>query len=298
VILDAITIVGPGRMGLTLGSALEQSGEVARLTFFGRQPDPPSHPLFIESRAKYVFGVEPLARDTSAVFLAVPDHVIPEMAFTLAAHGPAPEGCAAFHLSATLPTDVLAPLHEQGYGVGSFHPLVSVPERSTETDRLTGAHCAVTGSAETIATARRVTAAIGADLVTVPAARRPLFHAAVVLAAGYLPPVLGLSARLMDRAGVAGDETLPALLSVIRDVARTVETGGLAAALPAPLARGDVETIALHLRALDPEDQRLYAVLGREMLRLAGEGVDADTRESLEELYGRYLELETTGTGY
>lgn len=297
-ILDAVTIVGPGRMGLALGSALERSGEVPRLTFFGRHPEPPSHPLFVEGRAEYVFGVEPLARDTSAVFLAVPDHVVPEMAFTLAAHGPAPEGCAAFHLSPTLPTDVLAPLHGEGYGVGSFLPLVSVPERSDHSDRFAGSHCAVTGSAETIATARRVTAAIGADLVTVPAARRPLFHAAVLLTAGSLPPVLGLSARLMDRAGVASDETLPALLSVIRDVVRTAEERGLAAALPAPIARGDVETIALHLRALDPADQRLYAVLGLELLRLAGEAIDAPTREALEELYGRYLELETTGTGF
>lgn len=297
-IFDAIAIVGPGRMGLALGSALERSGEVRTLTFFGRHPDPPSHPLFIESRAKYVFGVEPLTRDTSAVFLAVPDDMVPEMAFTIAGHGQAPAGCAAFHLSGALPTDVLAPLHERGYGVGSLHPLVSVPARSAGYGLLRGAYFAVTGSAETIATARRITAAIEAELITVPAVRRPLYHAAVVMTAAYMPPLLALAARLMERAGVATDEALPALLSLVRNTANAVEARGLAEALPEPLARGDIETIALHLRALDPEDQRLYAVLGTEMLRLTGSAIDEATREALEELYAKYLELETTGTGY
>ena len=297
-IFDAITIVGPGRMGLALGAALERSGEVRTLTFFGRHPEPPSHPLFLEGRAQYVFGVEPLARDTAAVLLAVPDDVVPEMAFTVAAHGQAPAGCAAFHLSGALPTDVLGPLHERGYGVGSLHPLVSVPDRSARYDLLRGAHFAVTGSSETIATARRITAAIEAELLTVPAVRKPLYYASVVMTAAHLPPVLALAARLMERAGIASDEALPALLSLVRNTAKAVEERGLAAALPEPLARGDIETIALHLRALDPEDQRLYAVLGIEMLRLAGDAVDEATREALGELYAKHLELETTGTGY
>jgi predicted short-subunit dehydrogenase-like oxidoreductase (DUF2520 family) len=298
VIFEAITIVGPGRMGLALGAALERSGEVRTLTFFGRHPEPPSHPLFLEGRAEYVFGVEPLTRDTSAVILAVPDDVVPQMAFTLSGHGQAPAGCAAFHLSGGLPTDVLGPLHERGYGVGSLHPLVSVPDRSARYDLLHGSYFAVTGSAETIAAARRITAAIEAELITVPAVRRPLYYAAVIMTAASMPPLLALAARLMERAGVAADEALPALLSLVRNSAGAVEERGLAEALPEPLARGDIETIALHLRALDPQDQRLYAVLGTEMLRLTGDAIDEATREALEELYARYLELETTETGY
>ena len=297
-IFEAITIIGPGRMGLALGSALWRSGEVRTLTFFGRHPEPPSHPIFIEGGAEYVFGIQPLARDTSALILAVPDEIVPEMAFTVAAHGAAPHHCSAFHLSGALPTDVLGPLHEQGYGVGSLYPMVNVPDRSIGRDPLAGSFFAVTGASETVATARRLTAAIGAELITVPAVRRPLFYAVAVMAAGYLPLLLGLSARLMERSGVPIEEALPALLSIIRGVGNAVEARGLAEALPDPFVRGDLEAVALHLRALEQEDRRLYALLGLEVLRLTGDAVEPSARGALEELLGRQLELETTGPGF
>jgi hypothetical protein len=36
--------------------------------------------------------------------------------------GNAPPGCVALHLSGALSTDVLAPLHGAGYGIGSHAP--------------------------------------------------------------------------------------------------------------------------------------------------------------------------------
>lgn len=296
-IFDGVTIVGPGRMGLAIGSALERAGEVRTLTYFGRHPEPPSHPLFIDDRARYVFGVEPLARDTQLLILAVPDEVVPELAFAVAAHGAAPDRCAAFHLSGALPTDVLGPLYEQGYTVGALHPMVNVPDRSRGADRLAGAWLAGTGSTEALSVARRLAAAVDARVLTVPAVRRPLYHAAVVMGASYVLPLIGLSVRLMERAGVSGDEALPALLSMLRDTALNVEEGGFHEALPDPLASGDLEAVSLHLRALDPSDQRLYAVLGLEMLRLAGDGLDPATRDAFADLFGRYVDFETTETG-
>jgi predicted short-subunit dehydrogenase-like oxidoreductase (DUF2520 family) len=298
--LEGVVIVGPGSMGLAIGDALERSGEVRHLTYYGRHPEPPSHPIFLQGRARYVFGVEPLEADTSAVLLAVPDEIVPEMAFTLAAHGRAPSGCAAFHLSGALPTDVLGPLHEEGYAVGALHPLVSVTDRLYGADRLSGAFFAVTGASEALAVARRLTAAIDADVVGVPAARKPLFHAAAALAGGCIVPVLSLSARLMERAGVSGDEVLPVLLSLVRDTTRSVDEEGLAASVPEPLARADLETVSLHLRALDDEDRRLYAVLALEMLRLAGPPIDtvdpddAGAREAVVELLARHAEMSST----
>lgn len=299
--LEGIVIVGPGRMGLAIGDALERSGEARHLTYYGRHPEPPSHPLFLQGRARYVFGVEPLEPDCSAVLLAVPDETVPEMAFTLAGHGRAPAGCAAFHLSGALPTDVLGPLHEEGYAVGALHPLVSVTDRLYGADRLTSAFFAVTGASEALAVARRLTAAIDADVVTVPAARKPLFFAAAALAGGHIVPVLSLAARLMERAGVSGDEVLPVLLSLVRDTTRSVGERGLEGSLPEPFAEADLEAVSLHLRALDYEDRRLYAVLGLEMLRLAGAPVDAEAdpdaseaREAVLELLARHAEMQST----
>ncbi len=275
--VPAVTVVGPGRMGLALASALLNSEAVRSVTVFGRRPGPPSHPLFNQGRARYVFGVEPLAPDCAALFLAVPDGVVPEMAHTVAAHGPAPRGCAAFHLSASLPTDVLAPLHVQGYALGSLHPLQPVAHPITGADRIPGSYVAAIGSPEAIAVARLLTSAMGCPLINVPASRRPLFHAATTLSSSCLPPILDLSARLMERAGVSGEEALPALLPLLRGTLDSIEERGLDAALRGPIAEGDVETVALHLRAMDPEDRSLYATFGAELLRLIGPTLDEES---------------------
>jgi len=294
----SVTIVGPGRMGLALGAALVQMDAVESLTVFGRRPEPPAHPLFTQGLARYVFGVEPLEAGTSALLLAVPDAVVPETAFAMSAQGRAPEGCAAFHLSGVLSTDVLAPLHRRGYAVGSFHPLQAVAQPVSAADRIPGSYVAVMGSPEATVVARTLIAGLGCRMITVPAGRRPLFHAATVMASNYLLPLLDLSAQLMERAGVSNEDALPALLPLVRGTLASIEERGIAQSVRGPLARGDVETVALHLRALDPEDQRVYALIGAEILRLVGAEVDADTRAAMAELFDRHLEFETTGTGH
>src|SRR3954469_21899365 len=134
---DRVLFVGPGRTGLALGYALSQvHGALDSLTYCGRRPEPPAHPLFIEGVATYVFGLQRPEPGTTAVFLTVPDDVLPEMAHALAGQGQAPEGCAAFHCSGALSVEVLAPLHARGYHVGSIHPLQSLAHPITGAERL------------------------------------------------------------------------------------------------------------------------------------------------------------------
>jgi predicted short-subunit dehydrogenase-like oxidoreductase (DUF2520 family) len=275
---------------------------IRSVTVCGRHPEPPDHPLFAREGVRYVFGLEPLAPDTIAVLLAVPDEVVPELAYAVSGHGPAPEACAAFHLSGSLPTDVLAPLHERGFGVGVFEPLVSIVDPTRGADRFPGSYVAVTASPETLRVAWILADAIGAEVLAVPAVRRPLFHAATSLVASTLTPLVEHGARLMEHAGVEEDEAIQALIPLLRSILASIEEGGVPAAFAGPVARGDVETSSLHLRALDPEDQRFYALIGREVLRLTGERsprgtLDEDTREELAALFRRYTELETTGAG-
>lgn len=298
----SVAVVGPGRMGLSLTSALARSRAFGSVTVFGRHPEPPEHPVFDDESVRWVFGLGAVDRDCAALFLAVPDDVVPELAFAVAGHGPAPEGCSAFHLSGSLPTDVLAPLHHQGFGVGAFHPLVAVGDPLRGADRFVDATVAVTAAPETLRMARSIADAIGSDVVAVPASRRPLFDAAVTLATDALLPVLGRSARLMQQAGLEEHEALRALLPLVRTMLASAEEGGVPFAVAGPILRGDVEAAALHLRALEAPDKRFYAVIGMELLRLSRDvpglrAVPEQAREELSDLFRRYAEVETTGAG-
>lgn len=283
--LGHVMIVGPGHMGLALGYALMEADAVESLTVCGRRPEPPSHPLFIQGLASYCFGLEPPRATTAAVFLAVPDDVIPPMAHAVAGQGRAPSGCAAFHLSGALSTEVLAPLHAQGYAVGSLHPLQAIANPVTGAERIPGSYLAVTGAPGALAVARRLAAVLGSPVLTVPESRRPLYHAAAVTASNFLPPLLDAATRMLERAGVPHEEALPALLPLVRGTLANIEESGLEAAVTGPIPRGDIETVGMHMRALDPADRRLYKLLGRSLARLSAARLDEDTRRELMEIF-------------
>ena len=283
---EDLFFVGPGRMGLALGYALWQCEAVGSLTYCGRRPEPPSHPLFTQGNAGYVFGLERPPEGTTAVILSVPDEMLSEIATALAGHGRAPGGTAAFHLSGAQGTDPLGPLHARGYAVGTLHPFQTVAHPITGADLLPGSCFALSGEPQALSVGRRILNALGSHALTVPVARRPLYHAAGVFASNYLLSILQVAARLLGRAGVSDDEALDALLPLVRGTLKNVEDLGLYQALTGPVARGGVETVHLHLRMLESRERRLYAELGRELLASARPpDLDADVVEQLLELF-------------
>ncbi len=285
---DRLLFIGPGRVGLSLGYALWQAGGADFLTYCGRNPDPPPHPLFIQGWARYLFGLERPEAGTTAVFLSVPDEVVPEMAMALAAHGEAPAGCVAFHLSGALGTDPLAPLHARGYGVGTLHPLQSLADPVLGAEQLRGATFAVSGDSGAVAVARRLLHHLSSPAISVPVARRPLYHAAAVFASNYLAGLVAAAGRLMAQAGVPEEDALEAILPLARGSLENLGRLGPARALTGPIARGDVETVRLHLRCLEPRERALYVTLGLEILELAREaGLAVDTADEIRETFER-----------
>lgn len=292
---DRLFIVGPGRMGLALGHALWQADLLEGLTYAGRRPEPPSHPLFHQGIARYVFGLERPEPGTTAVVLAVPDAVLGELAQALAAQGEAPPACAAFHLSGALTTDPLAPLHARGYRVGSMHPLQAVAHPVPGARRLAESYFAVTGEPEALVTARRLLLGLGARFLRVPAARRPVYHAAAVLASNGVVGLLWAARRLLVRCGVPEEDAREALLSLARGTLENLRESPGPWALTGPVARGDLETVGLHLRSLDPRERELYVALGPELVEMAvAAGLEIARAEELGRLFGEKTTVEGT----
>ena len=285
---EHLFFVGPGRAGLSLGYALWQAGGVASLTYCGRKQDPPPHPLFIEGIAQYVFGIERPEAGTTAVFLSVPDEVLPEISMALAAHGEPPGGCVVFHMSGAMGTDPLAPLVAKGYSAGTLHPLQTLADPVLGARQLQGVYFALSGDPNAMATARRIVHHLGGNSVSVPVPRRPLYHAAAVLASNYMAGLINAAGRLMVQAGVPEDEALDAIIPLARGSLENLERMGPVQALTGPISRGDLETIRLHLRTLEPRERALYAALGLELLHLAVEGeLEEDTGEEIREMLER-----------
>ena len=283
----SVAFVGPGMAGLSLGYALWQAGHVTELVYHGRRPEPPSHPLFTQDLARYAFGLARPEPGTLALILSVPDDALEEVAHQVAALGPAPDGCCAFHLSGSLSTEALSPLHARNYHVGSLHPLVNLAHPVTGADRMMDAVFAVSGEPEAVTRGNDLVRQVGARSIQIPVRARPLYHAAAVMASNYLATVMLAAARLLAHTGVPGDEALAALAPLARGTLEDLGGVGGLRALVGPVVRGDVETIALHLRSLDERDGDLYGALGRELVRVCvEEGLDRERAEEILQVLG------------
>jgi predicted short-subunit dehydrogenase-like oxidoreductase (DUF2520 family) len=281
-----IAVVGAGRMGLSLGSALAQSDGVDALVYFGRSHEPPPHPLFEGSvPTSYRTGYGPLPSEAGLLILAVPDDVVHEVANDVARSGPVPGGCVALHLSGALSTDVLAPLHAAGYAIGSLHPLQTVADPWSGAERLRGCAYALAGEPAALMAARRLVNALDGQPLVIPPALRPLYHAAAVFASNYVLAAAAVLARTLAEAGVAEEQAIAAVLPLMRGTMDNVEQLGFGAALTGPVARGDIDTVRLHLSRLSSRERDLYSAVGLQTLMLArAAGLDPARAEALEAL--------------
>jgi predicted short-subunit dehydrogenase-like oxidoreductase (DUF2520 family) len=276
--MERLIILGPGRVGLSLGRALQSVGALSSLTYWGRHPSPPEDPLFEPGGgADYRYGVELPPEGTTAVLLTVPDRHLREVAELLAARGIPPEGLAVLHCSGALGAEPLAPLHARGYQVGTLHPLQAIAHPAAGAERLLGASFAISGEPGALNVARRLVRALEGHAITIPTQKRPLYHAAAVVASNYLVVLLNMAARLLEGAGASRDEAAQAIVGLARGSLENAAALGLERSLTGPVSRGDLEVVNLHLRTLDPHDAALYAALAQRALEMAEPNLPEET---------------------
>jgi predicted short-subunit dehydrogenase-like oxidoreductase (DUF2520 family) len=278
-----ILLIGAGRVGLNLLRLFHRRGMTVSIVV---EAD--------TSRHQYVSGIEAHAAvhtvlpasipsGINIAILAVPDTAILETARQLAALHPFPSRIMVFHCSGTMTSSAIAPLSESGCVTGCIHPMQSFHSDDLEESALVGIGCGIEGGDEFCEKARAFAEALDWRPLRIDARKKALYHAANVFA-GNFPIVLASVAERLLAAAAAGDGTvgggtagsgtaqLSHLLPMMRTVLARLEDNSPADALTGPAARGDRETIARHLEALeetDPDIRILYETLTREAARLA-----------------------------
>jgi predicted short-subunit dehydrogenase-like oxidoreductase (DUF2520 family) len=226
-------IVGRGRMGEALASALASAGVAVRGPL-GRDED---------------------SSGAAVVLLCVPDR---QIAAAAAAIAPSP---IVGHVSASADLSLLEP-HERF----ALHPLLSVAGGGA---RFAGATCAVDGSTpRALAVAEALASRLGMRALTVSAEQRALYHAAASVASNYLITLESVAERLARAVGL--DRS--ALVPLVRATLDQWERLGAKGALTGPIARGDDDTVERQRAAVAnaaPDLLPLWDALAEETRKLA-----------------------------
>jgi len=255
-------IVGPGRMGQGIALALKRRGYAIVLLGRGPRPVQPGLDLQVGHWGDAVAASE-------LVLVAVPDDAIEDVARRLADEGVVGSGHAVLHLSGLKDRSALSVLDATGAALGSFHPLQTVADPATAAERLKGVYVGIEGDARAIDAADRLAKTLRMTPVVIPAAAKPAYHAAAVMAANFTIALAGTAQRIAESAGVPPDITGKIYLPLLQGAVANIVELGAVRALTGPVRRGDVTTIEGHLRGLGPDDQALYRLLSLAALDLA-----------------------------
>jgi predicted short-subunit dehydrogenase-like oxidoreductase (DUF2520 family) len=258
--IPGIFVLGAGRAGRSLARALADSGVIIN-GLHGRHTE----------QGVVTAGQIPASiSDAGAVLVAVRDSQLPA-AFLELSRAPLAPGTIILHLSGSGDPEGLDDIRARGHPAGTFHPLLPLADPSAATRLLRTAWIGVDGDTAAIELSGRLARALGARIMRIPPGEKARYHAAAVFAANFPVILSALAADLLRNAGVAGDESWPAVVALMQAAAANIQTAAPEGALTGPLRRGDAGTVALHLKALrdDPPTLAAYVALSRAAIPLA-----------------------------
>lgn len=287
-----ISIVGAGRLGTALALALADNGYeigalVARRAGRARKAaallnghnirvtSPHAH-LGTPAAPGLTLDSKQLGKlpPTDVVIIATPDDQIENVTRNLAQiqtlRG---KTRTVLHTSGALSSTILAPLAEKGWRIGSIHPLVAVSDPVSGAKALRGAFWCIEGDKDAIRLARAIVHDLEGQSFSINAKRKPLYHAAAVMASGNLVALFDVALEMLGHCGLTAKEAQRVLLPLVESAVHNLSTSQPAEALTGTFARGDLATVQRHLKALSTralvEPLELYRLLGHRAVTLA-----------------------------
>jgi len=266
-----LNIVGPGRVGSTLGRLLQQAGTCAVQDVVGEnEASAQSAIQFIGGGC--ALGAPDGIRPAELWLLTPHDAGIEAVAAALAGTGSVRSGDIAFHCSGALSSEVLAPLKAAGAYVASLHPLKSFADPAIAVTTFAGTYCAAEGDDAALKVISPLFEKLGARVSRIDAAGKTLYHAGSVLVCNALTALMETGLRAYESAGLERAAAQAMMEPLVRETLDNVFALGTTRALTGPVARGDAAVVARQLaalQALDPRIAEAYRALNDIALDLA-----------------------------
>ncbi|MBT3217897.1 MAG: DUF2520 domain-containing protein [Proteobacteria bacterium] len=213
-----IGIIGPGRLGRSLGFLFDDVGHRVILVGPG------------DSQSEL--------GDCDVVLLTVPDDSIETVAGQLSTRG------VVLHCSGATDVEPLRPHHP----AGSMHPLMTFPGPDISIPNLKGVHAAVAGDPKALTMARDLAKILGM-IPTIVEGDRRLYHASAVMAGNFATVIFAQAATILEKAEIK-PSLAREMLAPLAKQSISNATANPRDSLTGPVARGDTAIINAHRSAL------------------------------------------------
>jgi predicted short-subunit dehydrogenase-like oxidoreductase (DUF2520 family) len=275
-----IAIVGAGNLANALAASLRGVGYSIEQ-------------IISRSRAQALQRARRLAREVDAsavaidqaqiraevIWFCVPDGEIASAAASLTKAADW-KGRVALHSSGVLTSDELAVLGRLGAATASVHPLMTFVQGSRPP--LAGVPFAVEGSPKAARVARVIVRELRGQPFTIRKDQKEAYHAWGMFASPLLTALLTATERVAAAAGINRKAARERMLPILKQTLANYSRLGAPGSFSGPIPRGDLATVAKHLKVLTkvPGAREVYVVLARIALR----DLPAKNRAALEKI--------------
>ncbi len=239
-------IIGPGRLGTALAILLKKAGW-RFVGAIGRNAAGASRVCEAIGGGHATTEPKYVTKKSDLVLITTPDDAIAGVCENVARRKAFSAGSVVAHCSGMLTSSVLAPARTCGAYTGSIHPLQSFADTRQATKILPGSCCCIEGQEPARKILYKVAEDLGMHAMNVATDKKPLYHAGAVMASNFLVALQDIALELERAAGLKEEEARPAMFRLFQGTAENIRNLGTVEALTGPFARGDCETVKMHL---------------------------------------------------
>ena len=240
---ERVFIIGPGHVGRGLVRAFRASG-VEVVGLHGKRPS---------GVATSTGNIPADVSRANIVILCVRDPQIDDTIAEVAAatrDGRIERGTVILHTSAIAEPAGLTALAAAGFPGGTFHPLVPFGDPDVSAEMLRRGWIGIDGEIAARNASRRLAGHLGARVLEIPPGKKPAYHAAAVISSNFPVVLASVAGHLLHDIGIPDASAYQAVESLMSGALANMKQTLPDDALTGPVVRGDAETVAKHLRAL------------------------------------------------
>ena len=262
----SLNCVGAGLVGKTLCHLMSRHIQLNQVINQSR-PSAQQAVDFIGAGRPFGIDSQPLTQlePANIWMITCPDDLIESVGNKIIQSGRLQPGNIIFHCSGANSSKIFQMPQSADIYVASVHPIHSFSDPRSSLETFSGTPCAIEGDLKATKVLNHLFQLIGADPFPIDSESKSLYHASTVMACNYLVSLLELSKMMLSQAGVDHKKHSNPLKALIEQTLSNYLIGDAQTALTGPISRGDVDTIASHLAALEnaPSDWRkVYCSLG------------------------------------
>jgi len=278
-----IAIVGAGNLASALAVALHEAGYgIEEIVSRNRAASLRKARRLASSVGASAVAIAGAKLRAKVIWFCVPDRAIADAANEIKEVTDW-TGKVVLHSSGALSSDDLTSLGRCGAAVASVHPLMTFVRGSRPP--LVGVPFAIEGDPGAVRAARTIVLNLRGLPFVIRKRHKKAYHAWGMFLSPLFTALLSASERVAVAAGIPRSAAKERMLPILRQTLANYAALGAPQSFSGPIARGDVDTVRKHLRALRalPEAREVYLALARSALR----ALPGENRVALEQILKR-----------